>query len=37
MSYADSQGVKLYVEETGTGYPLVFVHEIGRESCRERV
>src|SRR5215510_6425486 len=31
MSYADSQGVKLYVEETGTGYPLVFVHEFAAD------
>ena len=27
MSYADAEGVKLYVEETGTGYPIIFVHE----------
>jgi len=31
MSYADSHGVKLYVEETGTGYPLVFVHEFAAD------
>jgi len=31
MSYADSQGVKLYVEETGTGYPIVFVHEFAAD------
>lgn len=31
MLYADSQGVKLYVEETGTGYPLVFVHEFAAD------
>src|SRR5438552_6288038 len=31
MSYADSNGVKLYVEETGTGYPLVFVHEFAAD------
>lgn len=27
MAYADSGGVKLYYEETGTGIPIVFVHE----------
>lgn len=31
MSYADANGVKLYVEETGTGYPLVFVHEFAAD------
>jgi pimeloyl-ACP methyl ester carboxylesterase len=31
MSYADSNGVKLYVEETGTGYPIVFVHEFAAD------
>lgn len=31
MSYADSNGVKLYVEETGSGYPLVFVHEFAAD------
>jgi len=30
MSYADAHGVKLYVEETGTRYPIVFVHEFFR-------
>lgn len=31
MSYADSNGVKLYVEETGTGYPIIFVHEFAAD------
>jgi pimeloyl-ACP methyl ester carboxylesterase len=31
MSYADSNGVKLYVEETGAGYPVVFVHEFAAD------
>ncbi|MGE0821308.1 MAG: alpha/beta fold hydrolase [Candidatus Binatia bacterium] len=31
MPYADANGVKLYVEETGTGYPIVFVHEFAAD------
>ena len=31
MSYANANGVKLYVEETGTGYPIVFVHEFAAD------
>ena len=31
MSYADANGVKLYVEETGSGYPIVFVHEFAAD------
>jgi pimeloyl-ACP methyl ester carboxylesterase len=31
MSYANSDGVKLYVEETGSGYPIVFVHEFAAD------
>lgn len=31
MSYANADGVKLYVEETGTGYPIVFVHEFAAD------
>jgi pimeloyl-ACP methyl ester carboxylesterase len=31
MSYADSNGVKLHVEETGSGYPIVFVHEFAAD------
>jgi pimeloyl-ACP methyl ester carboxylesterase len=31
MSYADANGVKLYVEETGAGYPIVFVHEFAAD------
>ena len=27
MPYADAQGAKLYYEETGSGFPVVFVHE----------
>lgn len=29
MPYAQSSGAKLYYEETGTGYPVIFVHEFG--------
>lgn len=29
MAHANADGVKLYYEETGSGYPLVFVHEFG--------
>lgn len=31
MPYANANGVKLYVEETGTGYPIVFVHEFAAD------
>ncbi|MGO9453337.1 MAG: alpha/beta fold hydrolase [Candidatus Binataceae bacterium] len=31
MPYAQSSGVKLYFEETGTGNPIVFVHEFGAD------
>lgn len=27
MAYADSDGVRLYYEETGEGYPILFIHE----------
>ncbi|MPY74466.1 MAG: alpha/beta fold hydrolase [Alphaproteobacteria bacterium] len=27
MPYADAEGAKLYYEETGSGFPIVFVHE----------
>jgi pimeloyl-ACP methyl ester carboxylesterase len=27
MPYADAEGAKLYFEETGSGFPIVFVHE----------
>lgn len=27
MPYADAEGAKLYFEETGNGFPIVFVHE----------
>lgn len=27
MPYADAEGAKLYYEETGSGFPVVFVHE----------
>ncbi len=27
MAYADSDGVRLYYEETGSGYPILFIHE----------
>ncbi|HLI64711.1 MAG TPA: alpha/beta hydrolase [Terriglobales bacterium] len=31
MGFADSGGVKLYVEDTGSGYLLVFVHELAAD------
>ena len=31
MPYIKSNGVKLYYEETGKGYPIVFVHEFGSD------
>ncbi len=31
MPYAQAEGAKLYYEETGTGYPIVFVHEFGSD------
>src|SRR5271163_2427648 len=31
MPYAESSGVKLYFEETGTGHPIIFVHEFGAD------
>ena len=31
MPYAQSSGLKLYFEETGTGYPIIFVHEFGAD------
>ena len=31
MPYAQSSGVKLYFEETGTGHPIVFAHEFGAD------
>ncbi len=34
MPYVDASGVKLYYEETGSGYPIIFVHEFGSD-CRE--
>ncbi|MGO9360719.1 MAG: alpha/beta fold hydrolase [Xanthobacteraceae bacterium] len=34
MPKIDADGVKLHVEETGQGYPIVFVHEFGAD-CRE--
>jgi pimeloyl-ACP methyl ester carboxylesterase len=34
MPFVDSSGVKLYFEEVGSGYPIVFVHEFGAD-CRE--
>jgi pimeloyl-ACP methyl ester carboxylesterase len=33
MGFADSDGVKLYVEKTGQGTPIVFVHEFAGD-CR---
>jgi pimeloyl-ACP methyl ester carboxylesterase len=31
MPYANSSGVKLYFEETGSGHPIIFVHEFGSD------
>jgi pimeloyl-ACP methyl ester carboxylesterase len=31
MPYAQSNGARLYYEETGTGYPVIFVHEYGAD------
>ena len=31
MPYAQAQGARLYYEETGTGYPVIFVHEYGSD------
>ena len=31
MPYAISNGVKLYYEEVGSGFPIVFVHEFGSD------
>lgn len=31
MSFANADGVRLYVEETGTGEPIVFVHELNAD------
>ena len=32
-SYAEADGVRLYCEETGTGYPIVFVHEFAGDAA----
>lgn len=34
MPYVDASGIKLYYEDTGSGYPIIFVHEFGAD-CRE--
>ena len=31
MPYAQSRGARLWYEETGTGYPIIFVHEFGAD------
>jgi len=31
MPYVEAEGARLYFEETGTGYPIVFVHEFGAD------
>jgi pimeloyl-ACP methyl ester carboxylesterase len=31
MPYVNTSGIKLYYEETGSGYPIVFVHEFGSD------
>jgi pimeloyl-ACP methyl ester carboxylesterase len=32
MPYAPSDGAKLYYEDTGAGYPVIFVHEFGSDA-----
>jgi len=34
MPHIEASGARLYVEEIGQGYPIVFVHEFGSD-CRE--
>ena len=34
MGFVDASGARLYVEETGSGYPVVFLHELYSD-CRE--
>lgn len=31
MPHADSNGTRIYFEETGSGYPIIFVHEFGAD------
>lgn len=31
MAYVNARGARLYVEEAGSGYPIVFVHEFGSD------
>jgi pimeloyl-ACP methyl ester carboxylesterase len=31
MAFVESGGVRLYVEDTGTGYPIVWVHEFAAD------
>ena len=31
MAYAQADGAKLYFEETGSGYPMLFIHEFGAD------
>lgn len=31
MPHVDAQGARLYVQETGRGYPIIFVHEFGAD------
>lgn len=31
MPYVDAAGAKLYYKETGSGYPIIFVHEFGSD------
>lgn len=31
MAYVQAEGARLYVEEAGTGHPIVFVHEFGSD------
>lgn len=34
MAFVDASGIRLYVEDVGHGYPIVFVHELAAD-CRE--
>jgi pimeloyl-ACP methyl ester carboxylesterase len=33
MPYAQSQGARIYYEQTGSGTPILFIHEFGGD-CR---
>lgn len=31
MPYVDAEGARLYVEESGQGYPIIFIHEFASD------